>query len=800
VKLRPIWTRSIQALLTWSFALAAFGIAQGATYYVATTGNDSNSGAQSAPFRHLSKAAGAAQQPGDTVIVMDGTYDNEGVVAPNYVVTLYYNGTAANPITFRAQNRGGVILDSMNTSTTTSCNGASAYFNLHNAAHVVIQGFVIQRGCDSGIQSNDSAHDITFKWNEIRNIANHTVSDQIGRDGIYLNATEYNFTFDGNVFHDIGRTSGQSQLHFDHGIYSHATNVTIINNIFYNMNRGWSIQLADGASNWLIANNTFAFGNANGEAGQIMFWGNNTNITVRNNIFHLPNGDAMTRYSATISCTFDHNIIYGVTGVMSDTSGCSVGTNQIGANPNFVSASSYDFHLQSGSPAIDSGMTLAAVPTDIDGIVRPQGTAPDPGAREYASSVVTNPPVISGVFASAISSNSAVISWSTDKPASSYVQYGLTGYTTTSPQDPTLVTLHSVTLSNLTASTLDHYRAASQDSAGHLVFSPDYTFTTAAPPVVAPPVVSTSFSLSAAAPSLSVGQGGPAADGITATLVSGSAIPVSFTTSALPAGVTASFSSASCTVTCSTTLTLAASATAAAGSSNVVITATGSGNSASTTIALTITTATGSGTSSGLAARWKMDEGSGTSTADASGNGNTGTLNNAAWATGSSGTSIALSGSNSYVAVKESSSIEMSKQLTVAFWMYASTNTSVDPRVIAKLYSWDVKLNTSSLHPQFSSGGKYAMMNTSLPLYTWQHVVFTFSSGVLKGYVNGVPVAFSANTFTGTETIPLQMYGLLIGTDPSKTASFKGNMDDVRLYNQALSAADVLALYAGTLH
>jgi hypothetical protein len=63
-----------------------------------------------------------------------------------------------------------------------------------------------------------------------------------------------------------------------------------------------------------------------------------------------------------------------------------------------------------------------------------------------------------------------------------------------------------------------------------------------------------------------------------------------------------------------------------------------------------------------------------------------------------------------------------------------------------------------------------------------------------------VPVAFASNTFTGTETIPLEMYGLFIGTDPSKTASFKGNVDDVHLYNQALSAADVLALYAGTLH
>jgi len=341
--------------------LTLFGqCASAATYYVATTGSDSNPGTLASPFRHLTTAAATATQPGDTVIVMDGTYDNEGVVAPNVVVILSYSGTAGNPITFRAQNRGKAILDSMNSSTTTSCNGASAYFGLKSVSFIVIQGFVIQRGCDSGIETNGAAHDIIIRRNEIRNIANHTVTDQMGRSGIYLHASEYNFIFDGNSFHDIGRTDGQTLLHFDHGIYSHAQNMTIINNIFYNTNRGFSIQLADGASNWLVANNTFAFGNANGEAGQIMFWNTNSNITVRNNIFYNPNSAAMTRYAATISgCRFDHNLVYGVSTVISDVTGFTIATNQIGANPLFVNASTapYDFHLQPGSPGIDAGVT-----------------------------------------------------------------------------------------------------------------------------------------------------------------------------------------------------------------------------------------------------------------------------------------------------------------------------------------------------------------------------------------------------------------------------------------------------------
>ena len=338
--------------------LAAVAGAQAATYYVSTTGSDSNPGSQSAPFQHVSKVVASAQNPGDTVIVMDGTYGNEGVVAPNYVVTLQHSGAAGNPITIMAQNRGQAILDSMNTSTGTTCNGASAYFNLYNASFVVIQGFVIQNACDSGFQSNDYAHDITLRWNEFQYIANREVTDQYGRDGIYLNNNEYNFTFDGNIFHDIGRTSGITLLQLDHGIYAHAQNLTITNNVFYNMNRGFSIQIADGAANWLVANNTFAFGNANGQPGQMMFWGSNSNIAVENNIFYLPNSSAVTQYAATISgSSFTSNIVYGVSTVMSGGGGISLGANQIGANPMFVNPNSTppNFQLQAGSPAIAAG-------------------------------------------------------------------------------------------------------------------------------------------------------------------------------------------------------------------------------------------------------------------------------------------------------------------------------------------------------------------------------------------------------------------------------------------------------------
>src|SRR2546430_2078821 len=84
---------------------------QAATYYVSVAGNDSNPGTSGSPWRHLSKAA-ATVAAGDIVIVRDGTYDNESQVGPIYVVTITASGSAGSQILFKAENRGGAVLDS----------------------------------------------------------------------------------------------------------------------------------------------------------------------------------------------------------------------------------------------------------------------------------------------------------------------------------------------------------------------------------------------------------------------------------------------------------------------------------------------------------------------------------------------------------------------------------------------------------------------------------------------------------------------------------------------------------------
>lgn len=89
------------------------------------------------------------------------------------------------------------------------------------------------------------------------------------------------------------------------------------------------------------------------------------------------------------------------------------------------------------------------------------------------------PPDITAISISAITHDSATISWITNEPADTQLDYGThTGYGSNA-FNTAMVTSHVQHLSNLTASTLYHYRVKSADAAGNQQVSADMTFTTA---------------------------------------------------------------------------------------------------------------------------------------------------------------------------------------------------------------------------------------------------------------------------------------------------------------------------------
>ncbi|MFA6003656.1 MAG: fibronectin type III domain-containing protein, partial [Elusimicrobiota bacterium] len=103
----------------------------------------------------------------------------------------------------------------------------------------------------------------------------------------------------------------------------------------------------------------------------------------------------------------------------------------------------------------------------------------------------TTAPNISAVAAGSLNSGSAVISWTTNEPADTQVEFGLTAaYGQQSALAAGMITSHSAALSGLSASTLYHYRVKSRDAAGNLAASGDFSFTTTAAPDLAAPVIS----------------------------------------------------------------------------------------------------------------------------------------------------------------------------------------------------------------------------------------------------------------------------------------------------------------------
>lgn len=92
----------------------------------------------------------------------------------------------------------------------------------------------------------------------------------------------------------------------------------------------------------------------------------------------------------------------------------------------------------------------------------------------------TQAPALTSIAANNLTMTTAQIVWNSDEPADSQIEYGLTtSYGVSTPLDLTMVTAHAITLSNLTANTLYHYRVRSKDTAGNLAMSSDFTFTTA---------------------------------------------------------------------------------------------------------------------------------------------------------------------------------------------------------------------------------------------------------------------------------------------------------------------------------
>src|SRR5229473_619446 len=201
---------------------------------------------------------------------------------------------------------------------------------------------------------------------------------------------------------------------------------------------------------------------------------------------------------------------------------------------------------------------------------------------------------------------------------------------------------------------------------------------------------------------------------------------------------------------------------------------------------------------SGPVAGYACSEGSGTTTVDSSGNNNTGTLlSGASWTTaGKYGNAISFNGSTGYVSVPDSNSLHIGATGTMEAWVNLSA-TSRWHGIIAKgnansnaTTNYSIEINSSNgVECGVGNGSTATIVDSTATLTagTFYHVACTWDGTNVTIYINGVKDQFRAQGLTpASNTSPLY-----IGQFGGNVDRTSGVIDEVRIYNRALSAAQI---------
>ena len=204
---------------------------------------------------------------------------------------------------------------------------------------------------------------------------------------------------------------------------------------------------------------------------------------------------------------------------------------------------------------------------------------------------------------------------------------------------------------------------------------------------------------------------------------------------------------------------------------------------------------------SSLKALWRLDENSGSTASDtADGTANNGTITGATWTTGEIGNALVFDGTSSrYVTVADTtdSELDMTSAMTVAVWVKSSTaNFSGNDAFVSKANSYTFGPNGSRvIHFEVYIDGAYRTASYTIPdgvdLTQWHLYAATFNGATLQLYMDGEAVG-TQTTYSGS--ISANDNAIYLGR--SESNYFSGTLDEVRLYNAAVSAAAIASLYS----
>ena len=204
----------------------------------------------------------------------------------------------------------------------------------------------------------------------------------------------------------------------------------------------------------------------------------------------------------------------------------------------------------------------------------------------------------------------------------------------------------------------------------------------------------------------------------------------------------------------------------------------------------------------GLVASYDFDEGSGTVLKDISGKGNDGKIQGAKYVKGRYGTALKFDGKDDCVDCGNDDSLNMpGREITIALWMRTDHRKHGAYRVISKKVTWtdnegyELTFRADVCAVELSGSGPIFVSGVRKGLNAdWHHIVGTIRDtgtdieGVI--YADGKEI----------ERRPTVAFGsgenhLYIGCGKPGRGHFTGTIDEVRIYNRALTKVEVKALY-----